>query len=134
MHRRDNKMDESHPIVLVDSKETQIIAYMDHTTPPKPSHVNYTSEYSSDFVLGDSSHRGLGFDDESEATPSRIESCTKQMEEQEGACSDLSSSEKEMDADHSHSNNSKVDDEMAEELFFDALSPKKNSGFLSIGV
>ncbi|XWS27135.1 hypothetical protein CRYUN_Cryun26dG0090100 [Craigia yunnanensis] len=133
VHRRDNKMDESHPIVLVDSKETQIIAYMDQTTPPKPSHVNYTYEYSSDFVLGDCSHRGLGFDDESEATPSGIEPCTKQMEEQEGACSYLSSSEKEMDAGHSHSNNSKVDDEVAEKLFSDALSPKKNSGYLSIG-
>lgn len=133
VHRRDNKMDESQPIVLVDSKETKIIAYMDQSTPPKPIHLNYTYEYSSDFVLGESSHRGLGFDDESEATPSGIESCTKQMEDQEGACSDLSLSEKEMDADHSRGNNSKVDDEVAEELFSDALSPKKNSGFLSIG-
>ncbi|XVF88223.1 hypothetical protein PTKIN_Ptkin19aG0032800 [Pterospermum kingtungense] len=133
VHRRDNEMDEPEPIVLVDSKETQIIAYMDQTRPPKPSHLNYTYEYSSDFVLGDSSHRGLGFDDESEATPSGIESCTKQMEEKEGAYSDLSLFEKEMDADHSHSSNSKVDDEVAEEFFSDALSPKKNSGFLAIG-
>ncbi|XVE63588.1 hypothetical protein DITRI_Ditri07aG0031800 [Diplodiscus trichospermus] len=133
VHSSNNKMDELHPIVLVDSKDTQIIAYMDQTTPPKPSNVNYTYEYSSGFVLGDSSHRGLGFDDESEATPSGMDLSTKQMEEKEGACSDLSSSEKEMDADHSHSNNSKVDDEVAEELFPDALSPKKNSGYLSIG-
>ncbi|XP_022749574.1 uncharacterized protein LOC111299001 isoform X2 [Durio zibethinus] len=131
VHRGDNKVDESHPIVLVDSKETQIIAYMDQNTPPKPSHVNYTYEYSSDFVLGDSSHGGLGFDVESEATPSGTESCMKQMEEQKGACSNLSSSGKEMDADDNHSNNGKVDDD--EELFSDELSPKKNSGFLSIG-
>ncbi|XP_022732571.1 uncharacterized protein LOC111286700 isoform X6 [Durio zibethinus] len=130
-HMGDNKMDESQPIVLLDSKENEIIAYMDQTTPSKPSHVNYTYEYSSDFVLGDRSHRGLGFDDESEATPSGIKSCTKQMEEQEGECSHLSSSEKEMDA--GHGNNSKVDAQVAQQLFSDALSPKKNSGFLSIG-
>ncbi|XWS73033.1 hypothetical protein CRYUN_Cryun02cG0091300 [Craigia yunnanensis] len=130
-HRRDNKIDESHSIFLLDSTKTQIIAYMDQTTPSKPSHVNYTYEYSSDFVLGDRSHRGLGFDDESEATPCGIESCTNQMEEQEGACSDLSSSEKQMDADRG--NNSKVDAEVADELFSDDKSPKKNSGFLSIG-
>ncbi|XVE98494.1 hypothetical protein REPUB_Repub03eG0111500 [Reevesia pubescens] len=126
--REDKKMDESHTIVL---KEAQIIAYMDQTTPSKPSHVNYAYEYSSDFVLGDRSHRGLGFDDESEATPSGIESCTKKMEEQEGACSDLSSFEKEIDAGHGNDSNMEAD--AAVELFSDVLSPKKNSGFLSIG-
>ncbi|XVF34482.1 hypothetical protein REPUB_Repub18cG0062500 [Reevesia pubescens] len=43
-HRGDNQKDESHSIVLLDSKETQIIAYMDQTTPSKPGHVNYTCE------------------------------------------------------------------------------------------
>ncbi|KAK6273192.1 hypothetical protein POUND7_010275 [Theobroma cacao] len=130
----DKKMDESHTVVLFDSKETQIVAYMDQTTPPKPHHVKYTYEYDSDCVLGDSSHRGLGFGDESEANPSGIESSTKQIEQQEGACFDLSSSEKELVADHG--NNSKVDAEVTEELFADASSSKKNSknsGFLSIG-
>ncbi|OMO80454.1 putative zinc finger protein [Corchorus olitorius] len=127
----DDKIDESHPIVLVDSKETQIIAYLDQTTPPQPPHqVNYTYDYSSDFVLGDSSHRGLGFGDESEATTNRIESSSKQMEEQEGA-SCLSSSENEMDADHG--DNSKLDAEVFEEGFANVQSSKKNSGFLSIG-
>ncbi|XVF34479.1 hypothetical protein REPUB_Repub18cG0062200 [Reevesia pubescens] len=110
VHRGDNQKDESHSIVLLDSKETQIIAYMDQTTPSKPGHVNYTCEYSSAFVLGDRSHRGLGFDDESKTTPSGIESCTKKREEQEGACSDLSPSEKGMDADYG--NNSKVEAEL----------------------
>ncbi|GMJ07247.1 hypothetical protein like AT3G09850 [Hibiscus trionum] len=130
-HKGDNKKDELNPIVLL-SKESEIVAYMDQTTPSKPSHVNYTYEYGSDFVLGGRSHRGLGFDDESEATPSGIESCAKEMEEEEeGACSNLSASDKEIDA--GHDNNRKVDDVVAEELIFDELSPKKNAGFLSIG-
>ncbi|KAK8291364.1 hypothetical protein V6Z11_D06G055400 [Gossypium hirsutum] len=136
-HEGDNKKDELHPIILL-SKESQIVAYMDQTTPSKPSLVNYTYGYGSDFVLGDKSHRGLGFDDESEATPSGIESCSKKMEEQEGACSNLSSSETEADAGHNNNNNnnnssSKVDAGVAEELIFNELSQKKNAGFLSIG-
>ncbi|MBA0810204.1 hypothetical protein Gohar_002216 [Gossypium harknessii] len=134
-HKGDNKKDELHPIILL-SKESQIVAYMDQTTPSKPSLVNYTYGYGSDFVLGDKSHRGLGFDDESEATPSGIESCSKKMEEQEGACSNLSSSETEADAGHDNNNNnnsSKVDAGVAEELIFNELSQKKNAGFLSIG-
>ncbi|XP_039027965.1 uncharacterized protein LOC120161822 [Hibiscus syriacus] len=129
-HKGDNTKDESHPMVFL-SKKSQIVAYMDQTTPSKPSHVNYTYAYGSDFVLGGSSHKGLGFDDESEATPSGIESCAKQMEEKEGACSNLSSSDKEID--DACDINKKVDDEVAEELIFDESSPKKNSGFLSIG-
>ncbi|MBA0567869.1 hypothetical protein Golob_005403 [Gossypium lobatum] len=136
-HKGDNKKDELHPIILL-PKESQIVAYMDQTTPSKPALVNYTYGYGSDFVLGDKLHRGLGFDDESEATPSGIKSCSKKMEEQEGACSNLSSSETEADAGHDNNNNnnnnsSKVDAGVAEELIFNELSQKKNAGFLSIG-
>ncbi|KAK8602038.1 hypothetical protein V6N13_058301 [Hibiscus sabdariffa] len=129
-HKGDNKKDELHPTIFL-SNDSQIVAYMDQTTPSKPSHANYTYEYGSDFVLGGRSHRGLGFDDESEATRSGIESCAKETEEQGGACSNLSASDKEIGA--GHDNNRKVDDVVAEELIFDGLSPKKNAGFLKIG-
>ncbi|GLT80526.1 hypothetical protein SLA2020_519610 [Shorea laevis] len=127
----DNKMDESDRIVLVDSNEMQIVAYMDQTPPAKPPDVNYTYEYNSSFVLGDGSHRGLGFYDESEATPSGIDSSSKQIEEQEGACSGFSSSEKEMDADEG--NCADMENHMDERLLAKAVTPVKNSGFLSIG-
>ncbi|KAG8491714.1 hypothetical protein CXB51_015122 [Gossypium anomalum] len=126
-HKGDNKKDEMHPIILL-SKESQIVAYMDQTTPSKPSLVNYTYGYGSDFVLGDKSHRGLGFDDESEATPSGIESCSKKMEEQEGACSNLSSSETEADAGHDDDNNnsSKVDAETDEDYDGNSLGDESS--------
>ncbi|GKV42034.1 hypothetical protein SLEP1_g49490 [Rubroshorea leprosula] len=124
-------MDKSDRIVLVDSNEMQIVAYMDQTPPAKPPDVNYTYEYNSSFVLGDASHRGLGFYDESEATPSGIDSSSKQIEEQEGACSGFSSSEKEMDADEG--NCAEMENHMDERLLAKAVTPGKNSGFLSIG-
>ncbi|EEF38882.1 zinc finger protein, putative [Ricinus communis] len=129
---RDYDLDVSQPIVLVDSKETQIVAYLDNTTPLKPNNVDCTYDYDSSFVLDGSVHRGLGFHDESETNPDAIGSSSKQTEE-EGkgeTCFDSSHSEKEMDADDT---DCEVGEEMAEEVQTKALSPRKNSGFLSIG-
>ncbi|KAJ6994169.1 hypothetical protein NC653_017098 [Populus alba x Populus x berolinensis] len=121
-------MDESQPIVLVDSKETHIVAYLDETPTLKPCNLNLTYEYSSDFLLGESSHRELGFCEEFEATPG-AESSSKQMEEEEqkGSSFDSSSSEKEMDSDDT------ANCRAGEEMLTAAFSPKKNSAFLSIG-
>ncbi|XP_011033482.1 PREDICTED: uncharacterized protein LOC105131955 [Populus euphratica] len=107
-------MDVSQPIVLVDSKETHIVAYLDETQTLKPCNLNLTYEYSSDFLLGESSHRELGFCEEFEATPG-AESSSKQMEEEE------------MDSDDTA--NCRAGEEMLTAVF----SPKKNSAFLSIG-
>jgi G patch domain-containing protein 2 len=107
-------MDVSQPIVLVDSKETHIVAYLDETPTLKPCNLNLTYEYSSDFLLGESSHRELGFCEEFEATPG-AESSSKQMEEEE------------MDSDDTA--NCRAGEEMLTAVF----SPKKNSAFLSIG-
>ncbi|KAL3586474.1 hypothetical protein D5086_013341 [Populus alba] len=121
-------MDESQPIVLMDSKETHIVAYLDETPTLKPCNLNLTYEYSSDFLLGESSHRELGFCEEFEATPG-AESSSKQMEEEEqkGSSFDSSSSEKEMDFDDA------ANCRAGEEMLTAAFSPKKNSAFLSIG-
>lgn len=129
---RDDDLDASQPILLVDSKETQIVAYLDETSPLKADNIGFTYDYDSSFVLGDSFHRGLGFCDESETTPGAIGSSSKQMDEQpEGSSFDSSFSEKEMDADETI--NCKVGEGMIEEVQTEAFSSKKNSGFLSIG-
>ncbi|XP_061966093.1 uncharacterized protein LOC133689983 isoform X2 [Populus nigra] len=84
--------------------------------------------FSSDFLLGESSHRELGFCEEFEANPG-AESSSKQMEEEEqkGSSFDSSSSEKEMDSDET------ANCRAGEEMLTAAFSPKENSAFLSIG-
>lgn len=114
----------------MDSKETQIVAYTDKMPFSEPHDVAYTYEYTSEFVLGDDSHQGLGFHAEPEGTSNGIGGSLKQMEEQELPSSDSPSYEKEMDADEGI--NCKVG-QMCKEVL-DVVSPKKkNSGFLSIG-
>ncbi|KAK1420951.1 hypothetical protein QVD17_22940 [Tagetes erecta] len=68
-----NKFDESNPIVLVDSKESKIIAYMDQGPVTDTETVNYSYEYGASFEVDDSSHIGLGFHGQSEENPSIIE-------------------------------------------------------------
>ncbi|KAB5552829.1 hypothetical protein DKX38_010140 [Salix brachista] len=121
-------VDEVQPIVLVDSKETQIVAYFDETPTLKACNRNLTYEYSLDFLLGDSSHRGLGFGEKFEATPG-AQSSSKQMEEEEqkGSSFGSSSFEKEMNSDDT------ANCKAGEEMLTAAFSPKKNSAFLSIG-
>ncbi|KAL6973962.1 hypothetical protein U1Q18_028146 [Sarracenia purpurea var. burkii] len=125
-HSSENDFDESHPILLVDSKETQIVAYVDQTPATEPYIGQFTYDYSTAFAMDDRSHTGLGFCGEVEATPSGVES-SLQVEEKEGSYYDTSSSEEEMIADvsYTHAKSTKVVD--------DLLPPKENSGFLSIG-
>ncbi|XP_065854074.1 uncharacterized protein [Euphorbia lathyris] len=128
---RKNDSDLSEPIVLVDSKENQIVAYIDQTPPSETNNEDVTYDYNSNFFLGDNLHRGLGFCDESEAIPGAIASSSKQMGEgKDGSCSDFSSSEKEMNADDII--NSEEGDEMTE-VPTKVSSSKKNSAFLSFG-
>ncbi|KAF3453011.1 hypothetical protein FNV43_RR03444 [Rhamnella rubrinervis] len=133
-NNEDNSFDESRPFVLVDSKEAQIVAYADQTPSSQPHNVEFTYSYGSSFVLGDSSHRGLGFSDEREEAPSNVEASSKQMEEQEESCSDSLSSEKEMNiGERGERINCEGNVDMTEDLPAVTLSPKKNSGFVSIG-
>lgn len=124
-----DNMKEKHPIILLGSKETQIVAYLDETPPSRAKDVNYTYEYSSDFVLGDVSHRGLGFFND-ETSPDGMGSSSKQMAEQDGFSSASFSSENERDVDEGSNCEEGV---VVEEMMAENLSPKKNSGFLSIG-
>ncbi|GAV73889.1 G-patch domain-containing protein [Cephalotus follicularis] len=123
---RDNDVVESKPLILLDSKDNQIVAYSDQSPSSKPNDVEYTYDYSSDFMLGESSHRGLGLYNESVTNPSGIESSLKQMEKKEGLCVDSSHSDKEMEADEGINHGAGT--ELAE-----TPHPKKNSGFVSIG-
>ncbi|PKI52304.1 hypothetical protein CRG98_027230, partial [Punica granatum] len=114
-------MDKSEPIILFSSKETQIVAYVDEKPSIDIPNSNITYDYNSDFVLGEVSHRGLGFGGEYEAMPIGVVGSSMQMEDQEEESNgEPSSPENEID-------------EMTEELMFEKSSVKKNSGFLSIG-
>ena len=53
----DNNLDEAHPIVLVDSINTQVIAYFDQTPLMEPQSAKYTYKYSAGLGLDDTSHR-----------------------------------------------------------------------------
>ncbi|PWA88249.1 G-patch domain, R3H domain protein [Artemisia annua] len=103
-----NKVDESDPLVLVDTKETKVVTFADQTIVTEYESVKYTYEYGSNSEADDSVHRGLGFCD---------------TEKKDGSISDSSSSE-EIETDGMGGKAS--DNETSS-------SPEKNSGFLSIG-
>lgn len=132
-NNEDNNLDASHSFALVDSKETQIFAYVDQKPSSKFPDVAFSYDYSSGFALGDSSHRhrGLGFSDELEESQSGVETSLMQTEEKEDLFFNSFSSEQDMDAEER--NNDEIGVVTAEESPAVILSPKKNSGFLSIG-
>ena len=92
--------------------------------------MEYTYDYHSDFVLGDGSHQGLGFQSETEGTLNEIGGSSKQMEEQEVSYFDSSSYEKEINADERINC---VVVQIPEDVLAEVSPPEKNSGFLSIG-
>ncbi|KAJ0576182.1 putative G-patch domain, R3H domain, R3H domain superfamily protein [Helianthus annuus] len=114
-----NKFDESNPLVLVDSKESKIIAYMDQGPVTDSETVIYSYNYGASFEADDSSHIGLGFHVESEESPSII-GATPVTEKVEYSRFD-SSSAHEMETD------------MMDDDGNGSSSPVTNSGFLSIG-
>ncbi|PNX93248.1 hypothetical protein L195_g016399 [Trifolium pratense] len=118
------------PFVLVDSQKNKIVAHEDQTPPSKQNSVEYTYGYG-DFVLGGSSHRGLGFaaEDEHEETPSGIGTSSEQML-QSTPVLDSSSFEKDVGSDKGI--NCELNNQMDEDLPSN-VSSRKNSGFLSIG-
>ncbi|XP_039165930.1 receptor-like protein 9b [Eucalyptus grandis] len=92
----ENKMEFSQPFILCGSKDSQIVAYVDEG-PSSVDQANISYEYHSDFVLGDSSHRGLGYCNEYDAAPTGIEASSGKMENQEESQSGMSSPEQEVD-------------------------------------
>ncbi|MCI33394.1 D111/G-patch domain protein, partial [Trifolium medium] len=113
-----------------DSQKNKIVAHEDQTPPSKQNSVEYTYGYG-DFVLGDSSHRGLGFaaEDEHDETPSGIGTSSEQML-QSTPVLDSSSFEKDVGSDKGI--NCELNNQMDEDLPSN-VSSRKNSGFLSIG-
>ncbi|XP_076959509.1 uncharacterized protein LOC143635607 [Bidens hawaiensis] len=118
-----NKFDELNPIVLVDSKESKIIAYMDQGPVTDSGAVSYSYDYGASFEADDSSRIGLGFPVESEENPSVIEATP--VDEKTGRSRFDSSSSHEMETDMMDDDDD--DDGNA------PSSPVTNSGFLSIG-
>lgn len=130
-NNEDNSLSSSRTIALVDSKDAQIFAYIDQTPSSRSQEMAFSYDYSSGFALGDGSHRGLGFSDELEETPSGVEASLKKMEEEEDQCFNSLSSEQEMNVEER--NAYEVGVAMAEESPAMVVSPKRNSGFLSFG-
>ncbi|MED6180824.1 hypothetical protein PIB30_013907 [Stylosanthes scabra] len=112
---------------FVDANQNQVIAHIDQTPPSKPQNVEYTYSYGADFVLGDISHRGLGFSDQNSETPTDVGTSSKQI-----PTSVLDSPSFENDVGSDDVIYHELNNQMTENLPSKA-SAERNSGFLSIG-
>lgn len=125
---QDRTFDASNPLVLVSSEKEPIIAYLDEGPVKESQHVEYMYDYTTSFTLDESSHRGLGFHDETETTGDGVGSSSK-LEEKDGGYDDSSSSEVgDVDPEAYHGENA----EMVEDLM-DEMSPDESSGYVIIG-
>ncbi|KAH9617239.1 hypothetical protein KSS87_012520 [Heliosperma pusillum] len=79
----DKSLSESQPVILLGARDSKIVAYEDHTPSKEAGEVKYSYEYSSEFVLGGSSHTGLGFSDDKDVNPDVSELSSGIMEEDE---------------------------------------------------
>ncbi|KAI3443965.1 hypothetical protein Pfo_000630 [Paulownia fortunei] len=126
---QEKNFDASNPVLLIDSEKTPIVAYLDEGPVKESQNVEYMYDYTTNFTLDESSHRGLGFYGEVEKTHDGIGSSSR-MEENESDSNDLSSS-KEGDT------GAEVDDganaEIGEDLMAEISSPEENPGYLLIG-
>ncbi|XP_009769069.1 uncharacterized protein [Nicotiana sylvestris] len=149
---KDDKLDREQPILLVDTKETQIVAFIDEGPNKEPQNegciydcttplsldvgqikdsreVDYAGDYSAGFSMDESSHRGLGFYDDAETTQEGVGLSSK--DEKENPSFESSSFEEDMDADGDFPGGADV--EMDNDLPAETSSPVENEGFLSIG-
>ncbi|KAL9154482.1 hypothetical protein ABFS82_10G117500 [Erythranthe guttata] len=121
---RGESFDASNPVVLIDSEKTPIIAYFDEGPGKEPQNVEYMYDYTTSFTLEESSHRGLGFNDETETTNDGIEyESSSKIEKKEGDATDLSSSEMDRGA------NADVDEDLTAEV----SSQEEDPGYVIIG-
>lgn len=72
---------ESQPMILLDSKETPIVAYVDEGSNKNMASTEYAYDYTAGFTLDESSHRGLRIDHEAKETSA----CSSEMEKKEGS-------------------------------------------------
>lgn len=150
----------SHLLVLLGNKDSKIVVYEDPAPSMEASEVAYNYEYSSDFVLGESSHNGLGFSEEPNATPGVTELSSGVIDEEEELHRGLGFSDKPVAVasgmvlsstivqerqepscgSSSHESEGDVDERFMDEDDSEVVrdidqtsSPKKNSAFVSIG-
>lgn len=150
----------SHPVIRLGNKDSKIIVYEDPAPSMEASEVAYNYEYSSDFVLGESSHNGLGFSEEPHATPGVTELSSGVIDEEEELHRGLGFSDKPVDVasgillsstivrdgqvpscgSSSHESEGDVDERFVDEDDSEVVrdrdqtsSPEKNSAFVSIG-
>ncbi|PIN11786.1 Tuftelin-interacting protein TIP39, contains G-patch domain [Handroanthus impetiginosus] len=121
----------SNPAVLIDSEKTPIVVYMDEGPVKESQNMEHMYDYTTSFTLGESSHRGLGFYDEVEASPDGIGSSSK-MEEKGSDSFDLSYYEgSDMDADYDnvHGENAEIGGDTLAQV----SSPGEDPGYLIMG-
>lgn len=109
---RDNNLSASNPAILVNSEKNPIVVYLDEGPVKESQNVEYMYDYTTNFTLEESPHRGLGFCDEVETNPYGIGSSSK-MEEKEIDLVALSSSE---------------EDGTGEDLMTEVAFPAENQG------
>ncbi|XP_047152435.1 uncharacterized protein LOC124824097 isoform X2 [Vigna umbellata] len=130
---KDSNVNQLQPFVLADTKQDikkcQVTVHADGTPPSKPNTVKYTYSYDVDFVLGDSSHKGLGFPSEQDKNTSSFGISQEQMPQSTPV---LDSSSFEKDGGSDEGMDYELSNEMVED-FSPNVSAERNSGFLSIG-
>ncbi|KAI3524355.1 hypothetical protein L1887_03008 [Cichorium endivia] len=88
-----NKLDESDPIVVVNTKESKIVACVDQTLVKEPETVKYSYEFDTSLEVDDSFHRGLGFCEEEDDEDPSVNETSPIIEKIEASISDSSASE-----------------------------------------
>lgn len=126
---KDSNVNQLQPFVLADTKQCQVTVHANGTPPSKPNTVKYTYSYDLDFVLGDSSHKGLGFPSEQDKNTSSFGISQEQMPQSTPV---LDSSSFEKDGGSDEGMDCELTNEMVED-FSPNVSAERNSGFLSIG-
>ncbi|GAB2289139.1 hypothetical protein Dimus_023442 [Dionaea muscipula] len=118
-------------IVSMDSKDSKTVASSSQTPPAKAFKVEYNSEYSSDFVLGDNSHDILGFSSDPEASKIAIQESSGKLEEEDQFHRGLGFSDEpdvkpsNMDLSLKSMEEEVEEEEEEEEAFFHSLSNEK---------
>ncbi|KAL0451744.1 UNVERIFIED_CONTAM: Zinc finger CCCH-type with G patch domain-containing protein [Sesamum latifolium] len=126
----ENNLVVSEPLVLVDSEKTPIVAYIDEEPGKEPRNVEYMYDYTTSFMLDESSHRGLGYYHEVETSPDVIGSSPKMEEKESGSVDSSSYEEGDMDADDDiRGENAETGDDLVAEM----SDLEENPGYLLIG-
>lgn len=140
----------SRPLILLGSKDNKVVVYEDSSPSMEASEVAYNYEYTSGFVLGESSHSGLGFSEGPDTNVTELSSGLIDEDEEvhrglgfsdkpEVIASEVGLSSKNVqDGSSSHEIEEDADDGSMEYDDDDddldgSSSPKQNSAFVSIG-